>query len=295
MDFLLYVVARLALALFQPMPLRWVASIGRCLGETAYWLDGRHRRVALDNFALAFPKMSQPERAALARENFRRLGENYASALKTAQMSFEELEPHLEFAGIESLLAESQQRRCQSRIIAIGHFGNFELYSRFGQNAPGFIRASTYRSLGGPRVNRLMESLRNRSGCRFYERRTGGKALLRDLRTEGFLLGLLVDQHAGRRGARLPFLGHECSTNTAPAVLARRYGYPLHTAICFRSGLARWRIVMGAEIPTQEEGKPRSIDAITLDINRALEQAVLCDPANWFWVHRRWKSPRQPK
>jgi KDO2-lipid IV(A) lauroyltransferase len=30
-----------------------------------------------------------------------------------------------------------------------------------------------------------------------------------------------------------------------------------------------------------------------LDVNRTFEQAVRRDPANWFWVHNRWKpSPR---
>ena len=26
------------------------------------------------------------------------------------------------------------------------------------------------------------------------------------------------------------------------------------------------------------------------DVNRAFEAAVRRDPANWFWVHRRWKK-----
>ena len=26
-----------------------------------------------------------------------------------------------------------------------------------------------------------------------------------------------------------------------------------------------------------------------LDVNRAFEAAVRRDPANWFWVHNRWK------
>ena len=31
------------------------------------------------------------------------------------------------------------------------------------------------------------------------------------------------------------------------------------------------------------------------DVNRAFEAAILRDPANWFWVHRRWKAPRPGK
>jgi lauroyl/myristoyl acyltransferase len=49
---------------------------------------------------------------------------------------------------------------------------------------------------------------------------------------------------------------------------------------------------MGEEIPTREGGKARSVEAITRDINHAFEVAVRRDPANWFWVHNRWKPDR---
>ena len=107
----------------------------------------------------------------------------------------------------------------------------------------------------------------------------------------GLLLGLLADQRA-RGGVRLPFLGHECSTSTAPAIFALRYHCPLHTAICYRVALARWRIEIGSEIPTRVNGAARPIAEIMLDVNRAFEAAVRRDPANWFWVHDRWKPPK---
>src|SRR5207247_9987576 len=90
-------------------------------------------------------------------------------------------------------------------------------------------------------------------------------------------------------GLRLPFFGHDCSTSAAPALFALRYRCTLRTAFCFRLGPARWRIEAGAEIPTHENGSARSTAAIMGDVNRAFEVAVRRDPANWFWVHRRWK------
>ena len=42
---------------------------------------------------------SPAEIRALAKENFRRIGENYASAVKTVAMSFDELRPHVEYIG----------------------------------------------------------------------------------------------------------------------------------------------------------------------------------------------------
>jgi KDO2-lipid IV(A) lauroyltransferase len=142
-----------------------------------------------------------------------------------------------------------------------------------------------------------MQDLRERSGCLYFERLSDGAALKARMAQPGLILGLLADQHGGNSGQRFPFLGHDCSTSPAPAVFALRYHCALHTGICYRIGLARWRIEAGPEIPTHENGVPRDSEAIMRDVNRAFEEAVKRDPANWFWVHNRWKParPRRPK
>jgi len=289
MNFLLYWFGRGFIAVVQMLPLPLVARIGRLAGALAYSLDARHRRVVLQNLMLCFGReKSAEEIAAIARENFRRIGENYLSAVKTAAMTPRQILPHFEFAGAEKILPHECNSGPQSRVVAIGHFGNFELYARFGEFVPVFQCATTYRALKQPAINRLMVALRNRSNCRFFERRTEGSALKAAMNGTGLLLGLLADQSS--RGVRVPFLGHDCNTSTAPAVFALRYGCPLHTAICYRVSLAKWRIEVGDEIPTLEDGRSRPIEAIMRDVNLALETAVRRDPANWFWVHRRWKD-----
>jgi Kdo2-lipid IVA lauroyltransferase/acyltransferase len=298
MERVLYYLAVGLVALLQALPLRWVAWAGRQFGGLTYWLDPRHRRAALRNLSMCFAReKSAAEIRRMAQENFRRLGENYCCAIKTVAMSWDKLKTSVEFVSIEKIPSLRAGDRAQSHIVAIGHFGSFELYARFGQFMPGFECATTYRALKQPLLNQLMQSLRARSGCLFFERRTEAKALKTALGQRPLLLGLLADQHAGARGVRVPFFGHDCSTTAAPAVLALRYRCPLHTAVCYRIGLGRWRIEAGNAIPTHENGHPRSVAAITLDINRAFEAAVRQDPANWFWVHKRWKpaeaQPRQ--
>ena len=289
MDALIYWPARALIALIQALPITLVARLGRLAGGLAFHLDARHRRVALGNLAMCFGHEKSPaEIRKLARENFRRIGENFASAVKTAVMTPEQLQPHFDFIGMEKILKFQVDSGPQSRIVAIGHFGNFELYARFGQFVPIFKCATTYRALRQPALTRLMQSLRETSDCRFFERRTEGAALRACMTDTGLLLGLLADQSHGQ--LRLPFLGHDCATSNAPAVFALRYRCPLHTAICYRVGLARWVIEAGDEIPTLENGRPRSVAAIMGDVNRAFEIAVRRDPANWFWVHRRWKG-----
>jgi KDO2-lipid IV(A) lauroyltransferase len=231
---------------------------------------------------------SPAEIRALAEENFRRIGENLACAVRTAGMTLAELRPHVEFVAPHLLappVGESQQRV----VAAIGHFGNFELYARFGQFAPGYKCATTYRGLRQPSLDRLLQTLRERSGCMYFERRFEAAALKAFMNQRNVILGLLADQHAGDNGLRLPFLGHECSTSAAPAIFALRYDCALLPGICYRIGLARWRIEAGTEIPTRENGHPRETADIMLDVNRAFEAAVRRDPANWFWVHNRWK------
>jgi len=297
METALYWLARGMIGLLQALPLATVARLGRLGGAVTYGLDGRHRRVALENLTTCFEREKSPvEIRALARENFRRIGESFASSVKTSSMSLEALRPHLEIVGAEKLAPAGHGAGRQSRVVAIGHFGNFELYVRLSRCAPGLQGASTYRALRQPSLNRLLQSLRERSGCRFFERRTEAAALKAAMSETPLLLGLLADQHAGKGGKRVPFLGRDCATSVAPAVFALRYDCPLHTAICYRVGLGQWRIEMGDEIPTREHGQARAVEAVTADVNRAFERAVRRDPANWFWVHNRWKpSKRRPE
>ncbi len=289
MERLLYYLARAVIAFLQALPLPWVARLGRAGGALVYWFDARHRRVAQNNLARCFGReKSAPEIRALARENFRRIGESFACAVKTAAMSFEQLRPHVEFAA-PGLTASPAGTAPPRVVAAIGHFGNFELYARFGQFAPAYQCATTYRGLRQPSLDRLLQDLRGRSGCQFFERRFDAAALKAFMNRPGVMLGLLSDQHAGQNGLRLPFLGQDCSTSPAPAIFALRYHCRLITGVCYRVGLARWRIEEGAEIPIREYGQARATDAIMLDVNRAFEAAVRRDPANWFWVHNRWK------
>jgi KDO2-lipid IV(A) lauroyltransferase len=138
----------------------------------------------------------------------------------------------------------------------------------------------------------MLLKLRERSGCLFFERRRESKALRQALRSRRSVLGLLADQHDGR-GVRVPFLGIDAGTSTAPGIFALRYDCTLLTGYCFRTGAAQWRLEMGDEIPTRTaDGERRSLQAIASDMNLSFEKAVLRDPANWFWVHRRWKPGR---
>ena len=290
MDFLLTTLARVVIALLQALPLGAVAWLGRTFGGLAYLLDARHRKMAAHNIAMCFPEKSPDEVRALARENFQRIGEAFACAVKTASLDNAGIRAVTELVGAEKFPQPAPGQPPRSVICAVGHFANFELLGRMGLFVPGYQTATTYRGLRQEGLTRVMQGLREKSGCLFFERRKDAEAVKAAMNRPGMMLGLFTDQHAGDRGVRLPFFGHDCSTSTAPGVLALRYDYQLFTTICYRVAPGRWRIEVGDEIPTHQDGRPRHTEDIARDMNRAFEAAIRRDPANWFWVHNRWKE-----
>ena len=289
METLLYYLARTIVAGARCLPLRALAWVGRRLGGLAWILDKRHRTVARENIAAAFPEKSKHDVTQLARDHFQRLGETYACILQTGGMNAEQIRAIVTFEGyerLESVLQEDPEARI---ILAIGHYGNFELFSWIYLGAPTAQPATTYRALRQPRLTELMLQLRKASGCLYFERRTEGEQLKAAMKTPHIVLGLLADQNAGDHGLWLPVFGRDTSVSPAPAVFAQRYKCRLFPSACFRTEPGRWHIELGEEIPTRTEGKRRSTQAITQDIIAAQEETIRRDPANWFWVHNRWK------
>jgi Kdo2-lipid IVA lauroyltransferase/acyltransferase len=295
MSTLFYWSGRALVALIQALPLTFVARVGRLLGWLGWLLARSHRRLCINNLTHAFSaEKSADEICAIAKECFLRIGENMISAVKTAGMTIEQLKPHLEIGVGSPLPGKKAGEPLPNFVFGIGHFGNFELYARFQSLRPDYQMATTYRALQQPGLNRLMQEMRNRSGCLYFERRFEGSEMRAAMSRGGVLLGLLGDQSS--RGLRGPFLGRDCDTGLAPAVLALRYGCDLYTVFCFRIGLAKWRLELGEKIETHENGRARSSEDIMRDMNRSYEKAVRRDPANWFcWVHRRWKPARVKK
>src|SRR6266404_6748698 len=121
MDRLLYWMARALVAFLQALPLRVVARLGRAGGAMAWWLDARHRRVALENLTLCFGAEKPPaEIRALAKENFRRLGENYCCAAKTASLSDIDLQEVLEVVGVKKFSQPLSVQPLPGRLMVIG-------------------------------------------------------------------------------------------------------------------------------------------------------------------------------
>ena len=291
MDTILFYIARTAIALIQALPIRWVARLGRCGGAVAFWVDARHRRVALANLTRCYSGEKTPaEIKSIAKENFRRLGEVYCCSVKSAAMNDAEIKTIFAVTGAEKIPATEPDGRLVNRAFTGGHFGNFELFTRISAFIPGYRCLATYRGINPPKLDRLVFKMRTVSGNLLFDRRTGADELKTAMARGGMLLTLAIDQADRSNGIEIPFMGYYAWTTRAPVVLAQRYKCVIFTPICYRVGLAKWVLEIGEPIRMEENGKRRGVEDIMRDINANLEAGVRRDPANWFWVHNRWKT-----
>ena len=293
MGFLLTIPVRLLLLIIHQVPVRVLARLGRGLGALGWVVLRRHRRVALENLTAVFGgEKTAAEIHALAYENFLRLGETYLCSIRTAAMSPAEINAVVKFTGFENIPEKTAPS--SNLIFATGHFGNFELCGRVQRFLPGMQLATTYRALQPAALDQLLQELRAHAGTRLFERTRDAHALRQCLAKGGIALGLLADQHAGIKGLWVPFFGRPCSSGGSLVVLAQRYHSPIGSVLCFRTGLGQWQVEFGPVIPTRNpDGSLRPPATVMTEVNARYEAAIRRDPANWFWVHRRWKPPTE--
>lgn len=268
-----------------PITVCWYAGV--LLGWTAGILLPGYRRLALRNLTIAFGAEMPPRRLrALRRSHFARLGGNLLTSLKLPWMKPEAVRARFEIEGIEHV--EAAIARGRGFIYALCHTGNWEILTRLPDVAPGTKRGAMYQRLGNERLNAHVVRGRSNAGCHLFDRRDGFSAPARFLRENGGL-GILVDQHSGDGGVWCPFFGRLASTTTLAQLLSKRTGAPVLPATVVTTGPARWRFVIGPPLPGGADGL--TPDQAAAEMNLRLEEMIRRSPADWFWVHNRWKTP----
>lgn len=297
MNRLLYFPIAIVIAMIQSLPLVAVSLLGRFVGHIVWWVDWKHRRIALVNLDIAFgTEKSATERTAIARESFRRLGEAFFCALKTAVMRQEEINSRLRVVGLNKIQPWIDDRSVPGIVFAIGHFGNIEMYGEAARQLRWVEPLILYRETGWKIVDRILSDVRKASTTSFFNEHTQASKMRETIRKGNVVLGLMSDYDAGKMGMSVPFFKTLASTSTAPVVHAHRFGMPLFVAVCFRSGSGKWRVEISDQIETRTSGKPRPAEEILMDLNDYLEIAICRDPANWCWMQSRWEhGGQQPK
>ena len=268
----------------EPMALR----VGTLMGDVAWLVDRRHRRVALHNLARSFPDQTNSQRKRTARAVFRNLGLSLAEWAHAHKAPAGVLHGRVTFEGLEH--AERAVEAGRGAVMLVGHLGNWELTgAMFAAHFPDRVTVAA-QIQNNRRFDSFMNGLRRRGGMKVVSVRPGvSRELLSELQKNRFL-GILADQHAGSKGLVLNFLDRPCSVLRSPAVLARRAGSPILCAALTRRSQGRYLFRISS--PVDMKG---SLSAVTERWLRVYESWVREDPSQWFWVHRRWKIVREDK
>jgi len=284
MGLLVYWLYRALGGIIGKLPLRTVMRLGRTLGWIGYWVAGGYRRMVMRNLEIAFPEKRLRERRYIAREHFCTLVGNLFAAEKIGRMPQEQLRELVTVQGLNVL--EEQAAAKRGMVMVISHIGNWELLAQLSPIVFPVKCGSVYQQLGNRHMDAHIRAVRGRIGLELFERKEGLNAAVELLR-KGGCVGVLMDQHAGDAGIWCPLFGRLASTTSLPALLALRSGAVLVPAAMHTDGLGRWKMVFDEAI----DPKGGDVGQLTLKLNGALEKQIARKPADWFWVHNRWKTP----
>lgn len=292
-DMLAYCAVRMVVLVLQSLPITWAYAVGRGLAWLVYRVDRRHREVARQNLAAAFPgRFSARELEKLVWEVYRHFGEMLVECVilprklwPTTWRNFLELD---ERAGVMARALLSG-RPC---LLLTAHYGNWEL-ANYVLGLFGFRSWAVARPLDNPYLDSWVRRFRQRTGQKLLAKK-GELERLTEILRGGGVVAMLVDQDAGPRGLFVPFFGRLASTHKSPALLALEHRAIVLTAVVRRIAPCRYRVEIGdAFYPEHYEMLPRPHWELTRAFTACLEKLIRADLRQYFWLHRRWKH--QPK
>lgn len=284
---LAYLAFRVVETMARMMPASLAWRMGAVLGWICWWLTPYYRRLLTKNLTIAFGKELAPaEIRRLSRRHMVNLGGNLIAGMKMPFMKPKAVHRHLEIEGIERVKAALEAGT--GAVYVLMHMGNWEILCHAGIIAPGSTAGGLYQPLRNRWLNAHVLRCRERTGSRMFNRREGFLAPVSFVR-ENKVLAVLSDQRAGDSGVWCPFFGRLVSTTTLPALIAKRAGAPMFPVGVITTGPGKWRMVIGEALPGISGGF--SAEQAAAVMNERLEEIIRRSPADWFWVHNRWKTP----
>jgi len=251
------------------------------------------REVVEGNLRIAFPERSDRWRAETARASYVHLAREALSTVRLSHLGPEGIRERADFTGWEEIRAAHALGR--GVILLTGHFGNWEMgaaaVAARGVPVHGIVRRQS-----NMRVDRRFAAMRRRFGVGTIDAGDATRGVTRGLRA-GHVLGFVGDQDAREAGIWVPFFGRWTSTFRGAAVFALRKDVPVFFCACRR--------LPGSRPTYRVETKPLGVlrtGNLETDTRRlieafsgSLEEVIRRHPDQYFWVHRRWKTPPPPE
>ncbi len=281
----------LLLAILYPLsllPLRLLYLLSDFAFVILYYITGYRKAVIMDNLTHAFPEKTPEELAVILRRFYHSFCDQWIETVKLLSMSRKELDRR--FTGNWEVF-EALNAAGKNTYVLMGHIYNWEWASQIVQYHTQQQFAGIYLPVSNPAFDRLMNTIRTRSGALLISMKNM-KAGLQEIYGRHYIIGVIADQNPSDPDVALwvPFMHREAPFFRGPETMARR----AQGAVVF-AGLRK--VKRGYyQFMLEKKWDDASVTApgeITKAYVAFMEGQLHAQPENWLWSHRRWKHVRK--
>lgn len=284
--YLEYLLLRTIIFLINLFPLstvlQWAEWIGPCLQKI---LKSKNQ-IALENLRQAFgTEKSEEEIRRIARDSFVNLVKLAFEFIRIPRLAADP-EQYIRFVHQENVWKALEKGR--GVILIVSHFGNWELMA-VRSAKEGLPMHAVARPLKNPFVYEYVKKLRGSTGLVSVNKKGAARESLRILKANKVIC-FLIDQREREGGVAVPFFGRPALTTTLPALLAMKRDVPVIPCFHYRNSNGTTTLVPQEPLALIRTGDEEG-DVIrnTHLFMSVIEKEVRKDPANWLWMHRRWR------
>jgi len=273
------------------LPLSTKQTLGKKLGGFLYKKMKSRTKVGKKNLVACFPDKSEQEIEALLKENMEQMT---MGALEAPHAWWRDMAPHAEkvkVIGLDKLLAA--QAKGNGVLIMGGHFAavDFIIPLFAAKVVEQYELAYMYRPHDNPVIDRMITNGRNRHGVTGFTKKQL-KDMVQYLK-DGGMTWYGCDQNFSKSDLFAPFFGVQAANLSTPSWIAKESGAAVVFMRMHRLPDGDFEFEFSDELPDFGENPQQDCEAW----NAELEKAILHYPAQYFWVHRRFKKrpPGEPK
>jgi Kdo2-lipid IVA lauroyltransferase/acyltransferase len=275
--------------LIANLPLKLQLLLSRALGRTLYKLAKRRKNIASINLSLCFPNNTVHQHQQLLKENIRQTALGIIETLACWLSALRSRQQYSTLKGAEYL--EHAQLKGKGVILLVFHQTSMELA---GSLLPNYI---TFTAMYKPNRNKLIEYIM----CRARQKRNTKLIKQSDIRStlkalkNNEIVWYSIDQNLGNKTKIFaPFFDIQTSTITAVTKLAKITGAEVVPLTHKRTNGDK-----GVELelhPAFDNFPGANPIADATKINAFLEGYLKKNPANYLWIHQRFRSrpPGEP-
>jgi KDO2-lipid IV(A) lauroyltransferase len=293
-SYLVYILARLMMEFFRILPRAFGIWLIKSIAACAYWLDGRHRRIARVNLRIAFPELTDRERHRIARASFQNAAMNLLEVSRLSSLNPANIGSLVEYDPDQGLENYRTARAKEKGILYLtGHFSSWELLPT-AHALHGHPLSFVTRPLDNLPLERHLLRIRESKGNQVISKKNSVRQILKTLKSGGSV-GILMDQNTSlQEGVFVDFFGLAAATSTSVALLALRTGAPILPGYLTPLRSGRYKIKFLPSVDVIRTGdRNRDLELNTRRLNEVLEKIIREQPESWLWGHKRWKyQPR---